>query len=98
MNASLFFAGIALFIFGFAGAVVRRSFLSTLLGGMLAFMGVAMVFCHYALAKNDASGMARAILFLLLGGCLAVSGAGLSIAIYRRRGTVNLDELRELSG
>ena len=42
--------------------------------------------------------MEQAYLYLALSGVLAVVGAGLAIAIYRRRGTVNLDELRELNG
>ena len=98
MSGELFFTGLALFALGFAGAIIRRSLLSALMGGVLAFVGAALVYSHYALVRQDPAGLARAVILLELCGCLAITGAGLAIAIYRRRGTVNLDELRELSG
>ena len=98
MNSILLVVGLVFFCLGLCGLILRRTLLIALMGGILASMGTALVFSHFALARQDAEGLARAVLILLLNGCLSVVGAGLAIAIYRRRGTVNLDELRELSG
>lgn len=98
MNGVLLLSGLALFVVGLGGMMVRRSLLTALMGGVIASMGGALAWGHFALARQQPEGVARAVLFLLLSGVFAVVGAGLAIAIYRRRGTVNLDELRELNG
>jgi NADH-quinone oxidoreductase subunit K len=98
MSGVLLLVGITLFVLGLGGVLLRRSLLVAMMGGVLSSMGSALVFGHFALVRQDPEGVARGVLLLLLSGCLAVVGGGLAIAIYRRRGTVNLDELRELSG
>lgn len=98
MPAPLFTLGVVLFMLGFLGLLVRRSFLASLAGALLALVGAGLVFGHYALLRGDPGGLARAVVLLLLGGALAGAGSAFAIAIYRRRGTVNLDELRELRG
>lgn len=98
MDAPLLLVASGLFIVGLAGALTRRSLIVTLASTQLSLSGGVVAFVHYALVRGEATGLSSAILLLILGGCTAVPGAAMAIAIYRRRGTLNLDELRELRG
>lgn len=89
---------IALFLVGLFGALLRRSFLVALLSIQLAILGVALAFAAFALPRDDPGGYAAALCVLFLGVLHALWGAAATIAIYRRRGTIHLDELRELQG
>ena len=42
--------------------------------------------------------MATALCLLLLAGAWSIAGAATALATFRRRGTENIDELRELRG
>ena len=98
LDSPLLVVAIALFFGGLAGTLIRRSFLIALLSTLLSLCGPVLAFTHFAIARSDGAGMAVALLVLLLGGVLAVMGSATLIAVYRRRATVNLDELRELRG
>lgn len=98
MSSPLLLVGTALFVLGLGGALVRRSLLVALLSLELAATGAVVVFVGFALPEGDASGLARAAVLLFVAVAHAVLGAAVAIAIFRRRGTLNLDELRELQG
>lgn len=98
MGAALFLTGTALFVLGLGGALVRRSLLVTLLAFELAAMGAVVVLVGFALPAGDPDALARAVVLLFVAVAHAVLGAAVAIAIFRRRGTLNLDELRELEG
>ena len=87
-----------LFVIGLAGALLRRSFLVTLFSFQLCVLGAALAFVAFAIARHDAQGLAKAAGLIFLGVIYAVLGAATTIAVFRRRATVNLDELRELRG
>lgn len=98
MSVALFLTGTSLFVLGLGGALVRRSLLVTLLALELAAMGAVVVLVGFALPAGDPEGLARAVVLLFVAVAHAVLGAAVAIAIFRRRGTLNLDELRELEG
>lgn len=98
MGAALFLTGTALFVLGLGGALVRRSLLVSLLALELAAMGAVVVLVGFALPAGDPGALARAVVLLFVAVAHAVLGAAVAIAIFRRRGTLNLDELRELEG
>ena len=91
-------AGLAFFVVGLGGAATRRSLLVVLMSTELCVLGAAIVFAAYGAARGDPRGAAYAVVVLVLGAVLALVGAATAIAVYRRRATVNLDELRELRG
>ena len=96
--ALLLIAGLALFVLGIAGMLVRRSILVVLLSFELCVWGAALTLVVFALGRGDPRGLAWATVFLVLGAAWAIVGAAAAIAAFRRRGTANLDELRELRG
>lgn len=98
MTTALLLVGTAMFVLGLGGALVRRSLLVALLSLELAASGSVVVLVGFALPEEDASGLARAAVLLFVAVAHAVLGAAVAIAIFRRRGTLNLDELRELQG
>ncbi len=98
MTSALLLTGTALFIVGLGGALVRRSLLVALLSLELAGLGAVVVMVGFALPEQDEAGLARASVLLFVAVAHAVLGAAVAIAIFRRRGTLNLDELRELQG
>ena len=98
LDSPLLVVAIALFFGGLALSLIRRSFVVALFATLLSLCGPALAFAHFAIGRSDGAGLAVALLVLMLGGVLAVVGSAVLIAVYRRRGTVNLDELRELRG
>ena len=56
------------------------------------------MFVHTGLSHGDGGGMARALIFILLCGGIALVQGAVAIAVYRHRASTNLDEFRELRG
>jgi NADH-quinone oxidoreductase subunit K len=98
MSSPLLILATALLVVGLTGALVRRSLLVSLLCTELALLGGVTAFFAFALPAEDPGGIARAAVLLFLCAAHALLGAAVAIAVYRRRGTLNLDELRELRG
>jgi NADH:ubiquinone oxidoreductase subunit K len=76
-------AAIALVALGLGAAVARRSFFVVVVAG---------------LARAEPRLIAAALVALLLVAAFAVASVAVGLAVYRRRGAENLDELTELSG
>ncbi|HEY4222187.1 MAG TPA: NADH-quinone oxidoreductase subunit K [Myxococcota bacterium] len=91
-------AGMALVVLGLGGMMLRRSILVVVMGGALAILGASLALVVLATARGDARGVAAALLLVLLAAAWSLAGAATALATYRRRGTENLDELRELRG
>ena len=91
-------AALALFFVGLGGMLARRSLLVVWMATELCVLGAAVAFGAFAAARGDPKGAAYAFVVLVLGAVLAVVGTAVAIAVYRRRATVNVDELRELRG
>jgi NADH-quinone oxidoreductase subunit K len=98
MSEPLLIVAVALFFLGLAGALVRRSLLVTVLSLQVASLGAVLAFVAFGIANADSGGLARGVVVLFVGVVHAILGAAVTIAVFRRRGTVNLDELRELRG
>jgi NADH-quinone oxidoreductase subunit K len=90
--------GIGLVVLGLGGMLLRRSILVVTMSGALATLGASLTLVVLASAKGDAKGIAVALLLLLLAAAWSLAGAAAALTTYRRRGTENLDELRELRG
>lgn len=89
---------LALFIVGLCGMLIRRSLLTALLCLNLSVLGASLLFCVFALRRRDAAGLRDALLMMASVSLLSSAGAAVAIAVFRRRATVHLDELRELRG
>lgn len=63
------YLALGLFGVGLAGAVLRRSLISALLGVELMLAGVALCFCAYARMFVDGAGQLAALLVVLVGLC-----------------------------
>lgn len=98
MTQLLWLAGTSLFLIGLAGALVRRSLLVTTVGILLSLLGAALVLLATSSPDDVEAGASRALVLLVLGACHAGLASAVTLAIFRRRGTVQLDELRELQG
>lgn len=91
-------AGAALLVLGLGAMMLRRSILVVVMGGVLSLLGASLALGALAAARGDARTVAAALLLLVLAAAWSLAGAAVALAAYRRRGTENLDELRELRG
>jgi len=90
--------GHALVVTGLLAVLVRRSLVVVTGGLVVALMGVAVLFVAASAVHGEPTNLARAA--LVMAGIVIVAGVcgAAAIASYRQRGTVNLDEERELRG
>jgi NADH:ubiquinone oxidoreductase subunit K len=94
----LLWLGVLVVPLGLLAVLLRRSLVIVTGGMLIAFMGVAVVFVAAAGRHQDQGGLARAALVLFSAFVIAAVGGAAAIASYRQRGTVNLDEQREMRG
>lgn len=89
---------VVFWIVGMTGTLLRRSMWVVLLSVQLALLGSALAFVSFAFDRADELGIAKAALILFV--CVAhfVLGTAATVAAFRRRAVLNLDELRELRG
>jgi NADH-quinone oxidoreductase subunit K len=98
MITGLLIIAVGLLFLGLSGALVRRSLLVALLSLQLSALAGVVAFVAFGMLRGDPDGLARAVVLLFLAAVQAVLGATVAIVVFRRRATVNLDELRELRG
>lgn len=98
LHGLLIDAAFGLFFIGLAGALTRRSLIVVISALVLSWSGPVLLLAHFARMRQDAQGLAHVVLILLLGVSVVVMSCAVAVAAYRRRGTINLDELRELRG
>ncbi len=91
-------AGVALVVIGFGGILLRRSVLVVVMSGAVSMLGAALTLVLLSASRGDARGVAVSMFIVLLAAVWSLAGAAVALATYRRRGTENLDELRELRG
>ena len=89
-------AGVALVVLGIGGMLLRRSIVVVVMSGTLAVLGASLALIASATARGDAQGIAAALLLIVLAAAWALVSTAAALATYRRRGTENIDELREL--
>ena len=91
-------AALALLLIGLLGMLIRRSVLVALMALNVSVLGAALMFCAVAIRHHDATGLANAVIVTALVVVLSLLGSAVAIAVFRRRATIHLDELRELRG
>ena len=90
-----------LFAIGFAGAVTRRHAILALVGIELMLNAANLnfiAFWRYGAHPEALTGVMFVIFSIAIAAAEAAVGLALIIAIYRRKKTSNLDEVKELKG
>jgi NADH-quinone oxidoreductase subunit K len=87
-----------LFAVGAGGVLIRRSPLVILLCLELMLNAGNLALIAFSRANGDADGQVFALMVMVVAACEVVVGLGLIVAMFRRRLTLNVDEMRSLRG
>ena len=88
----------ALFLIGVAGVLTRRNALIMFMSIELMLNAVNLTFISAGTALGDLSGQVSVFFVLVVDAAEVVVGLAIVVAVYRRRGTANVDELSEMKG
>ena len=88
----------ALFLIGVAGVLTRRNALIMFMSIELMLNAVNLTFISAGTALGDLSGQVSVFFVLVVAAAEVVVGLAIVVAVYRRRGTANVDELSEMKG
>lgn len=97
MNAVLFISFL-LFAIGTAGVLVRRNALVMLMSAELMLNAANINLIAFARHAGTVAGQAFALLVMGFAAAEVAVGLALVVALYRKRDTVNADELNLLKG
>ncbi len=86
----------AIFVVGMTGFVVRRNTLVMLMCIELMLSSVNLVFAAFSRQLGDASGHVFVLMNFAVAAAEAAIGLAMLVEIYRRRRTVDVDELKSL--
>lgn len=86
----------AVFVTGMAGFIVRRNALVMLMCIELMLSAVNLVFAAFSRVHADASGHVFVLMNFAVAAAEAAIGLAILVEIYRRRRTVDVDELKTL--
>lgn len=87
-----------LFCIGCVGVITRRNAIVAFMSIEVMFNAANLAFIAFARQRVDLTGHAVAFFVMAVAAAEAAVGLAIIIAMFRRRATVNLDELRELRG
>ena len=87
-----------LFCLGVAGVLVRRNTLVLLMSVELMLNAANLAFMAFARSMGDEAGHVLAIFVMTVAAAEAAVGLALVLALFRHKGTVNVDEIRILKG
>ena len=87
-----------LFATGATGVLIRRSPLVILLCLELMLNAGNLALLAFSRANGNEDGHVFALVVMVVAACEVVVGLGILVAMYRRRLTLNVDELRRLRG
>jgi NADH-quinone oxidoreductase subunit K len=87
-----------LFALGVTAMVVRRNFITVLMGVELILNAANVNFLAFAHQHGDLTGQIFAVFVIAVAAAEAAIGLGIIIALVRLKHTLNLDELQELEG
>ncbi len=90
-------AGI-MFLAGVVGLIVRRNVIALLLSAELMLNAVNINFVVFSHYLQSMVGQMFVIFVLVVAAAEAAIGLGLIIALFRLKGTLNMDEVKELKG
>jgi NADH-quinone oxidoreductase subunit K len=88
--------GAVLFAIGMIGVVVRRNALTVFMSVELMLNAANLTFLSFARVNADLSGHAIAILVMAVAAAEAAIGLAIVIAVFRVRGTTNVDDFRAM--
>lgn len=81
---------------GFAGVLTRRSALVVFMSVELMLNAANLTFLAYARQRGDMAGHAAAFFVIAVAAAEAAIGLAILIAVFRSRGTLNVDEVDEM--
>ncbi len=87
-----------LFATGAAGVLIRRSPLVILLCLELMLNASNLALLAFARSLGNQDGHVFALVVMVVAACEVVVGLGLIVAMYRRKLSLNVDDMRELRG
>ena len=87
-----------LFATGAAGVLLRRSPLVILLCLELMLNAGNLALLAFSRSNGNEEGQVFALVVMVVAACEVVVGLGLIVAMFRRRLTLDVDEIRELKG
>jgi len=87
-----------LFAIGFLGVLVRRNFLTVLMSVELMLNAVNLNLIAFSRRLSDLTGHVFAIFVITIAAGEAAIGLGLTIALFRQRKTLNVEEASTLKG
>ncbi len=86
----------ALFVIGFAGVVLRRNLLTVLMAIELMLNAANISFVAFANYRANLEGQMSAFFIIVLAAAEAAVGLAIIILIFRRRASVQSEEIRSL--
>jgi NADH-quinone oxidoreductase subunit K len=87
-----------LFALGIVAMVVRRNFITVLMGVELILNAANINFLAFSHQRGDLTGQIFAVFVIAVAAAEAAIGLGIIIALVRLKHTLNLDTLDELEG
>jgi NADH-quinone oxidoreductase subunit K len=87
-----------LFSIGFFGVLVRRNFLTVLMSVELMLNAVNLNLIAFSRRLSDLTGHVFAVFVITIAAGEAAIGLGLTIALFRQRKTLNVEEASTLKG
>ena len=87
-----------LFVTGVAGVLTRRNALILLMSVELMLNAANVALLAFSRSMGDEAGHILALFVMTVAAAEAAVGLVLVLAIFRHRGTVNVDEIRTLKG
>lgn len=85
-----------LFAIGLVGVLMKRNALIVMMSVELMLNAANLTFLAFARQRADVAGHAIAFFVIAVAAAEAAVGLAIVLAIYRSRGTVNVDEVRTL--
>lgn len=86
----------ALFTIGMGGFLVRRNALVVFMGIELMLNGANLTFLAFARERGDMNGHIAAFFVIAVAAAEAAVGLAIIIALFRSRGTINVDEVHTM--
>ena len=93
----LVIAGI-LFVLGVVGVMVRRNAIVTLMSIELMLNAANLLLIVFARVHNDIGGQAMVFFVLTVAAAEAAVGLAILVAVFRRKGSIDVDALNILKG
>lgn len=89
---------VVLFVLGAATVMTRRNAIVAFMGVEVMFNAANLAFLTFARQQVDVKGHTIAFFVMAVAAAEAAVGLAIIISVFRKKATVNLDELRELRG